>query len=87
MGWGRGNYYAGEIVIQILLDDERYEDLRRILNDYLADAHFNEQAWDQIGRQLLLENQYELAVRVFRSLGPALLATPSVRLCLLRRSR
>jgi thioredoxin-like negative regulator of GroEL len=66
---GRGNYHAGEIVIQILLDDERYEDLRRILNDYLADAHFNEQAWDQIGRRLLLENQYELAVRVFSELG------------------
>ena len=65
---GRGNYYAGEIVIQILLDQERYEDLGRILNDYLADAHFNEQAWDQIGRRLLLENQYELAVRAFSEL-------------------
>ncbi len=65
---GRGNYYAGEIVIQILVDQERYEDLGRILNDYLADAHFNEQAWDQIGRRLLLAKQYELAVRAFSEL-------------------
>ena len=65
---GSGNYYAGEIVIQMLLDQRRYEDLRRVLNEYLAEAHFNEQAWDQIGRRLLLENQYELAARVFSEL-------------------
>lgn len=65
---GRGSYYAAEIIIQILLDQERYEDLRRILNDYLADEHFNEQAWDRIGRRLLLEKQYDLAVRVLSQL-------------------
>ena len=27
---GRGNYYAGEIAIQILLDLKRYEDLRQV---------------------------------------------------------
>ena len=65
---GRGNYYAGEIAIQIMLDQGRYEDLRPILNDYFADAHFNERAWDQIGRLLLLEKQHALAVRAFSEL-------------------
>jgi predicted Zn-dependent protease len=65
---GRGNHYAGEIALQILLDEERYEDLRGTLDEFLADAHFNEQAWDQMGRRLLFANQYELAVRVFSEL-------------------
>ncbi len=66
---GRGNYYAGEIAIQIMLDQGRYDGLGRILNDYLADAHFNEEAWDQVGRRLFLEKQYELAARTFSELS------------------
>jgi thioredoxin-like negative regulator of GroEL len=65
---GRGNYHAGEIIIQILLQQKRYDELRRVLNDYLTDAHFNQNAWDQLGRRLLLVNQNELAVRAFSEL-------------------
>ena len=65
---GRGNYFAGETAIRLLLDLKRYEDLATVLNDYLVDAHFIEQAWDQIGRRLALERQYTLAVRVLSEL-------------------
>ena len=38
------------------------------MDEYLTDTHFNEKAWDQIGRRLLLMNQHELAVRTFSEL-------------------
>jgi predicted Zn-dependent protease len=66
---GRGNSYAAEIAMQILLDQKRYEELKRILGEYLEDEHFNEQAWNQIGRRLLLDNQYQMAVRVLSELN------------------
>jgi thioredoxin-like negative regulator of GroEL len=66
---GRGSSYAGEIAIQILLDQRRYEELKRVLSEYLDDEHFNEQAWNQIGRRLLLDNQYQMAVRVLSELN------------------
>ncbi len=65
---GRGNYHAGEIIIQILLQQSRFEELKHVLDEYLTDTHFNEKAWDQIGRRLLLMNQHELAVRTFSEL-------------------
>jgi hypothetical protein len=40
-----------------------------MLSEYLDDAHFNEQAWNQIGRRLLLDNQYQLAGRVLSELN------------------
>ncbi|HET9524457.1 MAG TPA: tetratricopeptide repeat protein [Terrimicrobiaceae bacterium] len=66
---GRGSYHAGEVAIQILLDQRRYEELKGVLGEYLDDRHFNEQAWNQIGRQLLLDKQYHLAARVFSELN------------------
>ncbi len=66
---GRGNYHAGEIAIQIMLDEGPHDGLGRLLNDYLVDEHFHEEAWDQVARRLLLEKQYELAARVFSELS------------------
>jgi tetratricopeptide (TPR) repeat protein len=66
---GRGAYHAGEIIIQILLQQRRYEEAGAVLNDYLTGAHFNERAWDQIGRRLMDAQQFELAARTFSELS------------------
>jgi thioredoxin-like negative regulator of GroEL len=66
---GRGNYHAGEIAIQTLLDQKRYDELKGLLDEYLEDRHFNEQAWNQIGRRLLQDKQYQLAARVLSELN------------------
>ncbi len=65
---GRGSYLASEILIQLFLEQKRYEDLGRLLDDYLADCHFNERAWDQIGQSLLSADQPARAARVFSEL-------------------
>jgi len=66
---GRGSYFAGEILIQLLLEQKRYDDFGRLLDDYLTDNHFNERAWDQIGQSLLTAGQPALAARVFSGLA------------------
>ena len=66
---GRGPYHAGEIIIQNLLQQKRYGEVGSVLNDYLIGTHFNERAWDQIGRRLLDAQQYELAARTFSELS------------------
>jgi tetratricopeptide (TPR) repeat protein len=65
---GRGSYQAGEVIVQILLQHGRYEEVGAVLDHYLTDAHFNERTWDQIGRRLLDAQRYEFAARVFAEL-------------------
>ncbi len=66
---GRGPYHAGEIIIQNLLQQKRYGEVGSMLDNYLTGMHFNERAWDQIGRRLLDAQQYELAARTFSELS------------------
>ena len=65
---GRGSYLAGEIYLQLLLEQKSSEELETVLGDYLTDRHFNEPAWDEIGRQLLTSGRPRLAARVFSAL-------------------
>ena len=66
---GRGNYQAGEVIVQILLQHGRYEEVGAVLEHYLTDPHFNERAWDQVGRRLLDAQRYEFAARTFSELA------------------
>jgi tetratricopeptide (TPR) repeat protein len=66
---GRGTYQAGEVIVQILLQHRRYEEVGAVLDYYLTDTHFNERAWDQIGRRLLDAQRYEFAARTFSELA------------------
>ena len=65
---GRGRYLAGEVLIRLLLEQKRSEELGRLMDGYLTNRNFNEQAWDQIGQTLLLSGQPALAARVFSEL-------------------
>lgn len=65
---GRGSYLAGEILIQLYLEQQRFDVLEPLLKDYLTDSNYNEQAWDQIGQRLLAAGQPTMAVRVFSTL-------------------
>ncbi len=66
---GNGGTFSGEILIQLLLEQRRYDDLAGFLGDYLVDRHFNEQAWDQIARRLLDAGQPGSAARVWSALA------------------
>lgn len=79
---GRGTYYAGEIVVQVLLQQRRFDEIDAVLTDYLTDTHFNERAWDQIGRRLLDAQRYELAVRTFYELSKRMPGNPARALLL-----
>lgn len=62
---GRGAYLAGEIYLQLLLQqEESSEELEAVLAEYLTDLHFNESAWDALGQQLLISGRPRLAARV-----------------------
>lgn len=65
---GRGAYLAGEIYLQLLLQEESSEELETVLAEYLTDLHFNEPAWDALGQQLLISGRPRLAARVFSAL-------------------
>ena len=65
---GRGSYFAGEILLQLFLEQKRTDEVGRVLDDYLAARHFHERAWDQIGQTLLKAGQPALAARVFSEL-------------------
>jgi thioredoxin-like negative regulator of GroEL len=65
---GRGPYQAGEMIVHILMQKARYEEVGTVLDDYLTETHFNERAWDQIGHRLLDARQYSLAARTFSEL-------------------
>ena len=70
LGVGRrpGPYQAGEMIVHILMQKARYEEVGTVLDDYLTETHFNERAWDQIGHRLLDARQYSLAARTFSEL-------------------
>lgn len=79
---GRGAYYAGEIILQILLQQRRFDKVGTVLDDYLTDTHFNERAWDQIGHRLLDGQRYELAARTFSELSKRMPGNPARALLL-----
>ena len=66
---GRGTYQAGEVLVQILLQHGRYEEIGAVLDSYLTDTHFNERVWDQIGHRLLDAQRYEFSARTFSELA------------------
>jgi len=66
--WNGGRYLAGETLIRLFLEQKRPEELEALLDEYLTDRNFNEQAWSQIGQSLLGTGQPALAARVFSEL-------------------
>lgn len=65
---GRGSRAAGETLLLLYLEGEKFAELGRLLDGLLADTHFNEPAWDQAGQLLLQAGQPELAARVLEAL-------------------
>lgn len=66
---GRGGSFAGEILLQQLFEQERWNDAVALLDGYLTDAHFNETAWEEVGRRLLAAGKSQEARRVLTELS------------------
>ncbi|CAN5683872.1 hypothetical protein BH09VER1_BH09VER1_03330 [soil metagenome] len=66
---GRGSEFAGEILAQLLLTENRQDDLNTFFSEYLTDRHFNEVAWALMGQKLLNAGQSALAARVYEALN------------------
>lgn len=72
--WKAGDYFAGEILLQLCLEQQRYAEIGGILDTWLTDVFFRETAWQNVGTSLLAAGQPELAARVF---GELLARAPS----------
>jgi len=66
--WKTGSYFAGEILLQLYLEQGRQAELEAILDDYLTSPNFREIAWLQLARDLLQRGHNRLAERVLLAL-------------------
>ncbi len=62
---GRGASFPGEILVQMLFEQQRWDDAVAFMDGYLTDAHFNADAWEVIGRRFLEAGRPAEARRVF----------------------
>lgn len=67
--WKDGSYFAGEILIQLYLEQGRKADLEAVLDRYLTEPYLREVAWLQLARDLIQCGENQLAERVLRSLA------------------
>ncbi len=61
---GKGNYLAGEILIQFFLEEHRETELATILKEYLDNTDFRLVAWQQLATALLNAGHPDAAERV-----------------------
>ena len=66
--WKSGSYFAGEILLQLYLEQGRQAELEAILDDYLTSSNFREIAWSQLARDLLQRGHNPLAEKVLIAL-------------------
>ncbi len=62
--WKSGSYFAGEILLQLYLEQGRRADLEGVLDRYLTAPNFRQIAWLQLSRDLLKHGENQLAERV-----------------------
>ncbi len=65
--WGRGEYLAGEILIQLFIEQRRIADLDNMLGQFLVARYFRENAWAALAQSLLAHNLPTQAERVLRA--------------------
>jgi len=67
--WKGGSYFAGEILLQLYLEQGRQADLEKVLDRYLTAPNFRLIAWQQLARDLLKHGENQLAERVLVAMG------------------
>lgn len=65
---GRGNAFAGEILIQMSLESSRFEEFDTLMEEYQRNSAVQEVALQEIALRLLASNQPERAARLFEQL-------------------
>lgn len=82
--WKRGQYFAGEILIQLYLEENRDDELAAILTEFLALDNLNETTLQSLALLLEANTRWNAAAAVYQKLATSYPASSSYRLGLAR---